>query len=90
MSEAGPRQDGRMARRVALTTSASGGTGADLARVFARNRHDLSLVARSRGKLEALVDEIAASGRPWPLALVFNLIEQASIHVYARDSVRIS
>jgi short-subunit dehydrogenase len=73
MSDAGPRQDGGKTRRVALTT------GADLARVFARDRHDLALVACSRAKLEALVDEIAASGRPWPLVLVFNLIEQGAV-----------
>jgi NADP-dependent 3-hydroxy acid dehydrogenase YdfG len=90
MSEAGPRQDGRMARRVALTPGACGGTGADLALVFARNRHYLALLARSRAKLEALVDEIAASGRPWPLVLVFNLIERASFQVYALKSVRVT
>jgi len=73
-----------------LTTGASGGTGADLARVFARDRHDLALLARSRAKLEALVDEIAASGRPWPLVLVFNLIEQASFQVCALESVRVT
>jgi hypothetical protein len=38
-----------MARRLALTTGASGGTGADLARVFARDRHDLALLARWSG-----------------------------------------
>lgn len=78
MSETGPRQDGRKTRRVTLITGASGGIGAGLARVFARHRHDLALVARGRGKLEPLADEIAASGRPRPLVLVFDLIEQGA------------
>ena len=78
MSETGLTQDGRETRRVTLITGASGGIGADLARVFARHGHDLALVARSRAKLEALADEIAASGRPRPLVLVFDLIEQGA------------
>ncbi|MGH6840355.1 MAG: hypothetical protein ACREDT_16535 [Methylocella sp.] len=48
MSETGPRQGGRETRRVALITGASGGIGADLARVFARDWHDLALAARPR------------------------------------------
>ncbi len=60
-------------RRVTLITGASGGIGADLARVFARHGHDLVLVARSRDKLEALADEIAATGRPRPLVLSVDL-----------------
>jgi hypothetical protein len=76
ISEIAPRQDGRKTRRVTLITGASGWIGADLARVFARRRHDLALVARGRAKFEPLADEIAASGRPRPLMLVFDLIEQ--------------
>jgi len=79
MSEADLPQGSRRARRVTLITGASGGIGADLARVFARHRHDLALVARSRVKLEALADEIAAARRPRPLVLVFDLIEQGAV-----------
>ncbi len=61
-----------------MITGASGGIGADLGRVFARHGHDLALVARSRAKLEALADEITASGRPRPLVLVFDLTEQGA------------
>jgi NAD(P)-dependent dehydrogenase (short-subunit alcohol dehydrogenase family) len=50
MSETGLTQDGREARLVTLIAGASGGIGADLARVFARHGHDLALVARSRAK----------------------------------------
>ncbi|MGE3244962.1 MAG: SDR family NAD(P)-dependent oxidoreductase [Beijerinckiaceae bacterium] len=42
----------------ALITGASGGLGADLARVFARNGHRLALVARSRDGLDALAAEL--------------------------------
>ncbi|MDQ6702098.1 MAG: SDR family NAD(P)-dependent oxidoreductase [Pseudomonadota bacterium] len=79
MSETGLTQDGRETRRVTLITGASGGIGAGLARVFARHGHDLALVARGRAKLEALADEIAASGRPRPLVLVFDLIEHGAV-----------
>jgi uncharacterized protein len=78
MSETGLTQDGRETRRVTLITGASGGIGAELARVFARHGHDLALVARGRAKLEALADRIAASGRPRPLVLVFDLSEQGA------------
>ena len=60
-------------RRVTLITGASGGIGADLARVFARHGCDLALVARSAARLAALADEIAASGRPKPLVFVCDL-----------------
>jgi uncharacterized protein len=66
-------------RRVALITGASGGIGADLARVFARHGYDLALVARSRAKLEALADEIAATGRPRPLVLAVDLTIQNAV-----------
>ena len=41
-----------------LITGASGGIGAEFARAFAKNGHDLILVARSKDKLEALKYEL--------------------------------
>jgi uncharacterized protein len=66
-------------RHVTLITGASGGIGADLARVFARHGHDLALVARSGAKLEALADEIAATDRPRPLVLAVDLTIQNAV-----------
>ena len=52
---------------VAVITGASAGIGAELARVFAANGHELALVARREQRLRELAEEIAASGRPKPL-----------------------
>jgi hypothetical protein len=76
--DAQPRS-GTKTRHVTVITGASGGIGADLARVFACHGHDLVLIARSRAALEALADEIAVSGRPRPLVLVFDLLERGAI-----------
>jgi short-subunit dehydrogenase len=60
-------------RDIALVTGASTGIGADLARILAREGHDLALVARSADKLNALADEIAQTGRPKPLVIPADL-----------------
>jgi short-subunit dehydrogenase len=44
--------------KTALITGASGGIGMELARIFAQNKHNLVLVARSEGKLKELANEL--------------------------------
>jgi len=46
-------------KHTALITGASSGIGLDLAHLFARDGHDLILVARSVDKLQALAEELA-------------------------------
>jgi uncharacterized protein len=60
-------------RPVTVITGASAGIGVALARVFARNGHELALVARREDRLRALADEIAATGERRPLVIVADL-----------------
>lgn len=63
-------------RKLALITGASGGIGADLARIMGEKGHDLALVARSQPALEALADQIfaASAGKaPRPLVVALDL-----------------
>jgi hypothetical protein len=60
-------------RKIMLITGASGGIGADLARVAAAKGHDLALIARNRVALDALADSLAAlPGQKNPRPLVFD------------------
>jgi len=70
-------------RPVVLITGASGGIGADLARIFAREGHDLALVARSGDRLEALAAEIAATGRARPFVLPLDLAQPQACEALA-------
>lgn len=56
-----------------LITGASGGIGADLARIFARAGHRLALVARSGEALGQLADELGAPGGTRPLTIALDL-----------------
>jgi short-subunit dehydrogenase len=62
----------------ALITGASGGIGLELARVFARNGHNLVLVARSADKLQALATELAGQHSIAALALASDLSAPAA------------
>ncbi|MGH6798231.1 MAG: SDR family NAD(P)-dependent oxidoreductase [Roseiarcus sp.] len=70
-------------RRVTLITGASGGIGADLARVFARRGHGLALVARSADKLAKLADEIEKLSGPRPLVIVADLTQPQAAQTVA-------
>src|ERR1039458_8121842 len=60
-------------RPITVITGASAGIGVALARVFARNGHELALVARREDRLWALADEIAATGARKSLVIVEHL-----------------
>ena len=60
-------------RPVTVITGASAGIGVALTRVFARHGHELALVARRQDRLQALADEIAATGAPRPLVIAADL-----------------
>ena len=62
-------------RPVTVITGASAGIGAALARVFARNGHELALVARREDRLRQLADEIAATGAVKPIVIVADLTQ---------------
>jgi uncharacterized protein len=70
-------------RRVVLITGASGGIGAELARIFARHGHKLALVARSADKLKELAAEIAAGGQARPLVLAVDLAKEGAVNEIA-------
>jgi short-subunit dehydrogenase len=58
---------------VVLITGASAGIGVELAREFARHGHALALIARREERLNALADEIAATGATRPLVIAADL-----------------
>jgi short-subunit dehydrogenase len=72
---------------VAIITGASAGIGTALARVFARNRHALVLVARREDRLKELAAEIAAAGGPAPIVLPLDLTRPDST-VQIREMLR--
>jgi uncharacterized protein len=73
-------------KAVTLITGASAGIGTELARVFAAHGQELVLVARRQDRLEALADEIAATGKPRPTVLVMDL-EQRDAAAKIRDQL---
>jgi short-subunit dehydrogenase len=70
---------------VVLITGASSGIGAALARIFAANGHDLMLAARRQDRLNALAEQIAATGRPRPTVLVVDLERRDGVSMIAAE-----
>jgi short-subunit dehydrogenase len=68
-------------RPVTVITGASAGIGVALAWVFARNGHDLALVARRQDRLDALADEITITGARKPLVIVADLLRPDAARV---------
>jgi short-subunit dehydrogenase len=72
-------------RSAALITGASGGIGADLARVLAERKHDLVLVARSHDKLEALARELASAHGVTAIVMPADLTDPAAPDALAKE-----
>ena len=72
-------------KAITLITGASAGIGAELARVFAAHGHELVLVARRQDRLEALADEIAATGKPRPVVLPADLEQRDAANKIRED-----
>jgi uncharacterized protein len=62
-------------RPITIITGASAGISVALARVFARNGHELALVARRADRLNALADEIASTGARRPIVIAADLLK---------------
>jgi uncharacterized protein len=74
---------------VTLITGASSGLGAELARVFADNAHELVLVARHEDALNALADQIEKAGHERPAVLPADLTRRdALVHITAELASR--
>jgi short-subunit dehydrogenase len=72
-------------RPVTLITGASAGIGAELARVFAANGHELALVARREHRLLELAEEIAAAGGLRPTVLSVDLQRPGAVSLLAAE-----
>jgi short-subunit dehydrogenase len=71
-------------RPVTLITGASAGIGVALAREFARHGHALALVARRKERLNALADELGASGGHKPIVIAADLNERNAVREIAQ------
>src|SRR5471032_123240 len=71
-------------RPVTLITGASAGIGMALARVFARNGHELALVARRKNRLDQLADEIETTAARRPLVIKADLAQRDGVRAIAK------
>ena len=58
---------------VTVVTGASAGIGAELARVFAHNGHEVALVARREKEMVLIANDIAVSAKYKPHVIVVDL-----------------
>ena len=65
--------------KTALITGASGGIGYELALLFARDRYDCVLVARSRDKLDELAARLESEFRVKTLVLAKDLSNPSTV-----------
>jgi uncharacterized protein len=77
-----PRE--RAGRPTALVTGASGGIGAELARLLAAGGHDLVLVARSEGKLRAFAEDLGRAHGVRVIVLAADLSRVEEVERVAR------
>ena len=79
--------------KTALITGASGGIGYELAKLFARDHHNLVLVARSAGKLTQVADELqrefGISAKAFPLDLTVASAPQSLFDQLQREGVAV-
>ena len=79
--------------KTALITGASGGIGYELAKLFARDHHNLVLVARSAGKLTQVADELqrefGISAKAFPLDLIAASAPQSLFDQLQREGVAV-
>ena len=66
-------------RKTALITGASFGIGFELARIFAREAHNLVLVARTADRLRQLASELEKAHSTRSLILATDLIEPGAV-----------
>jgi short-subunit dehydrogenase len=64
--------------RTTIVTGASDGIGLELARIFARKGHHVTLVARRGDRLAALAGEIVAAGGEPPLVVALDLCAEGA------------
>src|SRR5579872_1022916 len=80
-----------MMNKTALITGASGGIGYELAKLFAKDRYNLVLVARSAGKLTQVADELqrefGISAKAVPLDLTVASAPQSLFNQLQREGI---